>query len=482
MHNRQDNNNGVLILGGGLAGLTAAEVLNRAHHRVTVIEAAEKMGGLARTIEYKGFRFDLGGHRFVTDNQDLYRYVSNLLGEDCLCVPRSSKILLRNRYFDYPLRPLNAICGFGPVMTVAILFDYLYQRIRAGFVKSVPVSLQDWVISYFGRTLFDIYFRDYSEKVWGIDCNRIDMSWMEQRIQGLSLAKAIKQSLLPRQGRPLATLSHRFLYPRLGIGQIADKLLEEVSKTNPVHTGTRVLKVNHSNFKIKSVELEQDGHKQILNGKTFISTIPLPVLVRAMHPSPPAHVLAAASQLGSRDLLTVTLMINRPHITRHTWIYIPEKTIPFGRLHEPSNWSASLAPEGQTHLVVEYFCSRGDSIWNSSDESLTNNTMSQLVALGLIKQQHVFDSVVTRISNAYPLFEVGYKKHCRTIYDYLDKFSNLYTAGRSGMFRYYNMDHAMLAGMDAADEIIRSSALVTENLTAVTEPVSAPVLTEAASQ
>jgi protoporphyrinogen oxidase len=445
----------VLILGAGLAGLTAAHELNQQDHQVTVIEADEKIGGLARTIEYKGFRFDLGGHRFVTNNPDLDSYVRNLLGEDCLCVSRTSKILLRNRYFDYPLRPLNAICSFGPVMTASILFDYLQQRIRARFVKTEPVSLQDWVISHFGRTMFDIYFRDYSEKVWGIDCQRIDMSWMEQRIQGLSLGKAIKKSLLPGHGQQLATLANHFLYPRLGIGQIADKLVAGINRSNSVHTGMRVLKVNHSDFQINSVEVEQGGHRRVLNGRTIISTIPLPVLIRAMNPLPPADVLAAASRLGSRDLLTVTLMINRSRITPHTWIYVPEKNIPFGRIHEPSNWSSCLAPEGQTHLVVEYFCNRGDPTWDSGDEALTGNTINHLVALGLINRNDVFDSVITRIANAYPLFEVGYSEHCSTIYSYLENFGNLYTAGRGGMFRYYNMDHAMMAGMDAAHDIIR---------------------------
>ena len=473
LDNSVDNVDSVLILGAGLAGLTAARELNRANHHVTVIEADEKLGGLAQTLEYKGFRFDLGGHRFVTDNPDVDRYVRNLLGKDCLCVPRSSKILLRNRYFDYPLRPLNAICGFGPAMTASILFDYLWQRIRDRFIKPVPVSLQDWVISHFGRTLFDIYFRDYSEKVWGIDCKRIDMSWMEQRIQGLSLGKAIKKSLLPGHSQQFATLTNRFLYPRLGIGQIADKLVADVIGSNPVHTGMRVIRVNHSNFHINSVEVEQDGNPRVLKGKSFISSIPLPVLVRAMRPSPPVHVLGAASQLSSRDLLTVTLMINRPRITAHTWIYIPEKSIPFGRIHEPSNWSSRLAPEGQTHLVVEYFCNRGDATWDSSNEALTSDTIKHLVALGLISRDEVFDSVITRIVNAYPLFEVGYKEHCRTIYDYLGDFHNLYTAGRGGMFRYYNMDHAMMAGMDAADDIIRGHSTVSET--------RVPVSTEVAS-
>lgn len=444
----------VLILGAGLAGLTAARTLSKAGHRISLLERAEAIGGLARTVEHSGFRFDLGGHRFVTDDPVLEKYVRELLSDDCLTVPRSSKILLRNRYFDYPLKPFNALSGFGPLTSSAILFDYARERLRARFIKQTPVSLEDWVVRHFGRRMFDIYFRDYSEKVWGVDCRQIDMRWMEQRIQGLSLGKAIKKALLPWTKKQLPTLSRQFLYPRWGIGQIADELGRDIRQTNPIHIGSRVLRINHSQFRIKNVEVEHNHQQRCEQAEQFISTIPLPALVCALRPHPPAEVLAAASRLRSRDLVTVSIMLNRERITDHTWIYVPEQHIPFGRIHEPSNWSRAMAPAGQSLLVAEYFCFRGDHTWASLDSELVQQTVNHLVKLGFIQQQEVIDAVVTRVANAYPLFEVGYLEHCQTIYKYLNRFSNLHTAGRAGMFRYYNMDHAMQAGMDAAQAVI----------------------------
>lgn len=456
MDDRVNTVNHALVMGGGLAGLSAAHALTTSRYPVTVIEADEYVGGLARTVEHNGFRFDLGGHRFVTQDQALENFVRNLLNEDCLIVPRSSKILLRNRYFDYPLKPLKAFFGFGPKMSAQILIDYLLERLRARFISDTPVSLEDWVVTHFGRTMFNVYFRDYSEKVWGIDCQCIDQKWVEQRIQGLSLGKAIAKALLPSRGGGLATLANRFLYPRLGIGQITDNLAADIRKKNAIYTQTLVQFVNHSRSRIHSVELLCNNRPSLLSANHFISTLPLPVLIQSLRPRPPEHVLEAASRLRSRDLVTVTLMINRPRVTDQTWIYVPEKSIPFGRIHEPTNWSRSMAPDGKSLLVVEYFCFRNDEIWNSDDVDLVALTRKHLMNLGIINRGDIIDQVVLRIPNAYPLFEVGYSDHCRTIYRYLETFENLYTAGRGGMFRYYNMDHAMQAGFDAAHSILHS--------------------------
>jgi len=285
--------------------------------------------------------------------------------------------------------------------------------------------------------MFELYFRDYSEKVWGIDCNRIDQAWIEQRIQGLSLGAAIKKALVPRHGRDLPTLTTHFLYPRLGIGQIAENLAVQIRPHNAIHTGARVTRVNHSGACINNVEVVQAGRRRVVAAGQFVSTIPLPVLVSALRPHPPAKVMAAASRLRSRDLVTVTIMVNRPRVTEDTWIYVPEKTI-------PTNWSRAMAPEGQSLLVTEYFCFRGDAVWDSDDAALAAQTIDSLVMLGFINLHEVIGHVVQRITNAYPLFEVGYSENCHTIYAYLRRFSNLYTAGRGGMFRYYNMDHVSL--------------------------------------
>lgn len=443
-------------MGAGLAGLAAAHTLVEGGRAVTLVEGGEAVGGLARTIEWDGFRFDLGGHRFLSEDPSLAAWVRDLLGADCLSVARSSKILLKGRYFDYPLKPLNALFGFGAATSARILLDYARQRLRRP--ERPSVSLEDWVVRQFGRSLFEIYFRDYSEKVWGIGCRQIDMKWVEQRIQGLSLGQAIGRALLPRRGRALPTLGARFLYPRLGIGQIAERLAGAVRLHHPIHTGARVVRVNHSPGRIDSIELAQGKARRLLKGAQFVSTIPLPALVSALHPRPPAPVLAAASRLGSRDLVTVAVKVARPQVTAHTWIYAPEKAIPFGRIHEPPNWSRDMAPPGRSLLVAEYFCFRGDPVWDSGDEALARRTVSSLAALGLIEPREVLGCRVQRVADAYPLFEVGYSELCRTIEDYLAGFANLRIAGRGGMFRYYNMDHAMLAGRDAARGILAQPA------------------------
>ena len=460
MDSHLNNEQHVVILGGGLAGLTAAQQLSYAGYGLTVLEHAADVGGLARTIEHNGFRFDLGGHRFVTHNQQLEDFVRRLLGDDCLSVSRSSKILLHGRYFDYPFKPGNAVSGFGLLTSAAILFDYGRERLAARFGKQrTAVSLQDWVIQQFGRRLFDIYFRDYSEKVWGIDCQQIDMHWVAQRIQGLSLGQAIKTALTSSHVKSLPTLSQGFLYPKQGIGQIAAQLAGEIRQYNPIFTQSRVTCVHHTRGRITRVDVQQNDFQRTIKGQQFISTIPLQALIKAMRPLPPAQVLSAATRLRSRDLVTVALMVNREQITDHTWIYTPEKAIPFGRLHEPSNWSRAMAPDKQSLLVAEYFCFRGDHVWAEDNASLIEQTIVHLQRLGLIQRHEIIDAVVTRIANAYPLFEVGYLDHCQTIYDYLDRFDNLHTAGRGGMFRYYNMDHTMQAGLDAAQAIMQSTVM-----------------------
>lgn len=466
MDDRVNDANHTLIMGGGLAGLSAAHALVDSHSSTTIIEAEDSVGGLARTIEHNGFRFDLGGHRFVTHDEKLENFVRKLLGKNFLVVPRSSKILLRNRYFDYPLKPVNAFFGFGPKMSAQILFDYVFERIRARFIDKRPITLEDWVVMNFGRTMFNIYFRDYSEKVWGIDCNEIDQKWMEQRIQGLSLGKAIHKAVFQSRKKQYTTLADHFLYPRLGIGEITDNLAADIRKKSTIYTQSRIKVVNHSNTRIHSVDVTCHGQTENMSANHFISTIPLPVLVNSLRPKPPEDVLMAASKLRSRDLVTVTLMINRPKVTEHTWIYIPEKSIPFGRIHEPTNWSDSMAPAGKSLLVIEYFCFRGDKTWDSEDSELAASTSKSLVELGIIKQDDIIDQVVLRIPNAYPLFNVGYEGHCRTINRYLSTFDNLYTAGRGGMFRYYNMDHAMQAGFDVAKSVLQEQEKVLKSFSA----------------
>ncbi len=446
-----------IILGGGLTGLSAGYKLTKSGASTEIFEEDSAVGGLSRTIRTDGFSFDLGGHRFFTKKPEIDALIRNLMGGELISVPRHSKIFLRNNYFDYPLKPMNALFGMGIPTTIKIVEDYIAEKLKRLKHSPPQLSLEDWVVANFGRTMFDIYFKEYSEKVWGIDCKRISVDWVSQRINGLSLGCAIRNAFFKFSGRNIPSLVDSFSYPQLGIGRLADRLREEIEKHNAVYTGFPIVKVKHSRSVIDSIETVGRSGAHYASGNVFISSIPLTTLVRLLDPPAPAPVLTAASKLMFRDLVVVAVMIDRKHATDQTWIYIPEKKIPFGRIHEPTNWSGKMAPEGKTILVAEHFSFKGDRIWNSSDEQLADITSRGLERLGFISRGDVLGSAVVRVKQAYPLFEIGYAEQCEVIYKYLGAFRNLHLAGRSGMFRYYNMDHAIESGLHAADSVINNT-------------------------
>jgi len=443
----------------GLAGLTAAHQLLESGKHVIVIEKNINVGGLASTISENGFRFDLGGHRFITQDKIVDDFVKNLLEGDYLVVPRTSKILLANKYFHYPLKPFNSIFSMGVKKSLKIMTEYLSERIKMRIpgtqARRQPRCLEDWVIQQFGKTMFELYFKEYSEKVWGIDCKNIAKEWIEQRIQGLSLGAAIKSALFNKKDDKYTTLTDHFIYPHLGIGAIADKLSAHIATQNEIFTRTSVVRLNHENNQIKSAVVKQGDKNKIIEAHDYVSSVPITTLVNSLSPKPPKKVQQAVSRLRYRSLLLVTIMLDQERVTDQTWIYFPEKNIPFGRIHEPTNWSAKMAPPGKTLLVAEYFCFEQDEIWCSNDKQLTDLTIRHLQSLCLIKSQDVLGARVLRIPHAYPLFENGFQSNCELIGEYLEQFSNLYMTGRTGNFKYYNMDHTIGSGMDVAQEIIK---------------------------
>ena len=442
-----------LVLGGGLAGLAAGWALTQAGRRVQVLEAGGGVGGLARTIVRDGFRFDLGGHRFLTTDARVERLVRELLGPELVMVPRASRIYLRGKWIEYPLKPRSALFGLGLRRSGAILLGYAAASV-ARRLRPVPlVSLEDWVVANFGRPLFELYFREYSEKLWGVGCHEISAEWMAQRVQGLSLGAAIRRALLKR-GPALPTLADRFIYPRLGIGRIAERLRDEIERSSPIATGTRVVRMRHDGRRIESVIVRRGDQEHELRSEAILSTIPLTQIIQALSPHAPVEVRTAAARMRYRDLVIVAVMLERERATDQTWIYFPGKDIPFGRLHEPTNWSAAMAPPGCTLLVTEHFCFRGDSTWSTSDAELIETTAGHLEKLGFIHRREVRDGMVLRIPAAYPLFEVGYQERSQAVCDYLERFDNLKLAGRGGLFRYYNTDQAIASGLAAAAALL----------------------------
>ena len=443
-----------VIIGAGPAGLSAAETLSKSDRRFTVLEASDHTGGISATIRHNDFLFDLGGHRFFTKNSEIDRYVSNLLGNGLVSVDRSSKILLNGRLFDYPLRPVNAIFGLGPLTAADIIFNYLIERFK--FNRPAPRSLEDWVISQFGKTLYRLFFKTYTEKVWGIPCSRISAEWGVQRIKGLSLRTALIDAFWKKRKKDAASLVKHFTYPSKGIGVICEKLAETICEPNSLLFNAPAKEVFHEGNTIQAIGYGRPEGGGKIETDFVISSMPITDLILSLRPLPPGEIVEAARWLKYRDLVCVALMFEMPFVTDQTWIYVHDPAIDFGRLHEPKNWSIHMAPPDKSCVVFEYFCNEGDSIWNASDEKLFEQTRRDFEKSAISPKaiSRIVDYRVVRTSKTYPLYEIGFSRHLLKIRDYLRGFTNLQLVGRYGTYKYNNLDHSLETGIKGAQNIL----------------------------
>jgi protoporphyrinogen oxidase len=441
----------VVVIGAGPAGLAAAHELSSRGVHVEVYEQLDKVGGIARTETYKGYRFDLGGHRFLTKVDEVQRLWERVMGTEFISVKRLSRIYYRRRFFNYPISVTNVARNLGLWESFRMGASYLYARIRPHPVES---TFEEWVTNRFGRRLYRTFFATYTKKVWGIPGSEIRADWAAQRIKGLSVSSALRQALIGDS--TVKSLTREFLYPRLGVGQMWERLAALVTDAGGhVHLESSVTALHHDGTRVNHVDVTRGGETVTVPVSHVITTMPLTTLLNQLTPPPPADVLEAARGLRYRDFIVVNLILDTPDAFPDNWIYIHSPDVHVGRVQNFRNWSRAMVPdEGRTSLGMEYFCSVGDHLWSMSDDDLRALAEREVYMLGLASEGQVCDGCVVRQPKAYPVYDETYKDRVEAIRVYLSRFANLQTVGRNGTHRYNNQDHSTLAGLQAARNVL----------------------------
>jgi len=445
-----DTTQTTLVLGGGPAGLTAGYLLGKAGRDVIVVEAEEQVGGLAKTVERDGYRFDLGGHRFFTKALEVDELWHEVLGDEFLRRPRMSRIYWNNRYLDYPLRGPDVIRKLGPVELARCLGSYVAAAARR---KGEEESLEQWVTNRFGRRLFELFFKSYNEKVWGVPASEIRAEWAAQRIKGLSFFSAARAAFFGNRGNRIKSLISEFNYPRYGPGQMWDAMTDAIrAQGGEVLLSAPVTRLELAGSRV--VEVEAGGVAYTLP-EAVISSLPLREVVRMASPPVPRHVLAAAEGLRYRDFLTVALVVDGEDLFPDNWIYIHDPGVRVGRIQNFRSWSPWMVPDPAKACVgMEYFCFAGDDLWSMPDDDLVELAADELARLRLAPKSKVDRGYAIRVPKAYPIYDADYAQRVQVIRRFVDGVENLQQVGRNGLHRYNNSDHSMLTAMRAVDNLI----------------------------
>ena len=445
-----------VIIGGGPAGLTAGYELMKGGIQSVVLEKAKKVGGISRTECYKGYRFDIGGHRFFTKVGEVQAIWKEILGDDFIQVPRLSRIYYNGKFYDYPLSLIKTLNNLGPICSFLILMSYLKAKLRKKLDPEFkPETFEEWVIDCFGERLYLIFFKTYTEKVWGIPCSLIRADWAAQRIQNMSLKQAVLNAVFGNQNAK--SLIQKFDYPRLGPGMMWERCQEILdNKGSSVHLNTEVVRIERDGMRIQKVIAKKGDRTFEFTAEHYINSMPISALVHRLDPLPPDNILAAARGLKYRDFLIVALMVDQEHLFYDNWLYIHSPEFKVGRIQNFKNWSSEMVPDTrQTCLGMEYFCSEGDALWEMSNDSLIELASQEIIQLNLgVKPGDIKDGCVIRQHKAYPVYDGEYRAHLQVLEDYIKTFENLQTVGRNCMHRFNNQDHSMLTAILAAKNVL----------------------------
>jgi len=457
-HPSQDDERPVVVLGGGPAGLTAGYLLAQRGKPVIVLESQNQLGGLARTEERDGFRFDLGGHRFFTKAKEVEALWDEIMShasaksgrEEWLLRPRQSRIYWNKKFLDYPLQGMDVIKKLGPVELTRATLSYFWAQLKP---KGPEDTFEQWVSNRFGKRLFNLFFKSYTEKVWGVSTSEIRAEWAAQRIKGLSFFSAAKSAFFGNKGDEIKSLISAFKYPRFGPGQMWEQMASDITELGgEVRLNAPVTALQTENGQVVGVETPQET----LRPSAVISSLPLRTTVGIAQPAADAAVQAAARGLRYRDFLTVSLVIDGQDLFPDNWIYIHEPEVTVGRIQNFKSWSPDMVPPGvdKASVGLEFFAFEGDSLWTMKDEDLVELAKRELEQLGLARADRVERGFVVRVHKAYPMYDADYSERVDVIRAWLEGIGNLTQVGRNGLHRYNNSDHSMLSAMRAVDNLV----------------------------
>jgi protoporphyrinogen oxidase len=417
-----------------------------------VLEKDAQVGGHARTVAHDGFLFDVGGHRFFTKMPEIARIWREVMADRFLRVRRLSRILYRRRFFHYPLRPLEALWRMGLFESAWVALSYVRKRL---FPIRPEDSLEAWMSNRFGRRLFLMFFKGYTEKVWGLPCTALRAEWAAQRIKTLTLGSAIKNAVLPAKDRP-RSLIEAFDYPERGPGMLWERMAGTLAAAGQeLRLGRDVTRVRHARGRVEALVARGPQGDEEHRGAHFIASMPLSELVLALDPPAPDEVRAHARALKYRDFITVALVIRRRRVFPDHWIYIHTPEVLVARVQNYKNWSRAMVPSDDvTCLGMEYFCTEGDALWSLSDEALGDLARGEAERLEFASPGEITDAAVVRQRKAYPVYDETYRAHLEGLKAYLRGFENLQMVGRNGLHKYNNQDHAMLTALLAVRNVL----------------------------
>jgi protoporphyrinogen oxidase len=459
----------VFVIGAGPAGLTAAYCLTKQTPSVIVIEKdPDYVGGISRTVRYGDFLFDIGGHRFFSKSKEVVDLWHEILPDDFITRRRLSRIYYDGKFYSYPLNAFQALRNLGIFTSAACMLSYALARIAP---VASPRSFHDWVRNQFGERLFRIFFKTYTEKVWGMSCDEISADWAAQRIKGLDLRVAVINALKrsfrrnPEVGATaddvVKTLIETFQYPRKGPGMMWEAAAAKITERGGrILMGRELVELVYNNAQgLWHIEVvTHGGARETYTARHLVSSAPVRELVQKLTPKPIS--LLHARELRYRDFLTVALMVNKPELFADNWIYIHDPSVKVGRVQNFGSWSPEMAPPGMTCLGLEYFCFEGDGLWTMSDDDLIGLATREVAKVGLVSADDVVDGCVVRQPKAYPVYDDAYRDHMSMIRrDLESSYPTLHLIGRNGMHKYNNQDHAMMTAMLTARNILAGERL-----------------------